>query len=782
MLRHNLILIYRSLKKDRSTFLINLIGLSSGLACALLIFFWINDELGVDKFHEKDRRLYQVLQTDGIETQEATPAILAASLLEEIPEVEYAVSVVPPSFNSSRGVISVDDVKIKSVGQYVSKDYFNLFTYKLIQGKEEEALSSKNGMVISEALAVKLFTSAENALGKTLEWNSQTVSGACFVSGVFESPPSNATVQFDFLLSYEWFEEFHPAAGWGSSSPRTYVVLEEEADYSQVDLKINDYVRSKNPDSNSTFFLQQYSSRYLYGTYENGKIAGGRIEYIRLFSIIGGLLLIIACINFMNLSTAKASRKIKEVGVKKAMGADRKSLVIQYLGESVMMAFIALIVSLVAVKLLLPQFSYITGKSLELDLSSETLFILVGFTVFTGLLSGSYPALVISGFKPSRVLKGKIDSAAGGEVWIRKGLVFFQFAVAVILMVFVWVVYSQIDLIQSKDLGYARDQVVYFDVDKPSGTFLGELRNIPGVVHVGGGNMVAGKSLGNTNDLVWEGKSPDQNILFSNFWVSYGLIETLGMEVVAGHPFSEDFGATDQLIFNESAIEKMNMEDPVGKRVTINGEERQIVGVVRDFHFESLYEEVKPCAVLLAPMEYAPRISVKIESGSEKAVLASIKNVYGKHMPGVVFDFKFMDEDYQAQYVAEQRVSILSGYFSVFTILISCLGLFGLAAFTAEKRVKEIGIRKVLGASEWKIIALFTRDFAAIVTCAVVVALPLSYYLSQNWLSGFVYRIDLEWWYFAGVGMLTLIIALLTVSFQSVKAALMNPVESLQNE
>jgi hypothetical protein len=509
--------------------------------------------------------------------------------------------------------------------------------------------------------------------------------------------------------------------------------------------------------------------------------AGGRIDYLRLFSAIALFILAIACINFMNLSTAKSSGRIKEVGIKKVVGASRKTLIFQYIGESVVLASLSLFVAIFLVELCLPQFNQITGKHLRLVFDISLVLSILAITLVTGLLAGSYPALYLSGFRPSVILKGKITPSAP-EAWARKGLVVFQFAIAIVLIVSVWVVNEQIGLVHTKNIGYERDQVVYFDTPNMSNAFLSEIKNIPGVINAGGGNLTAGGSLGGSDGVDWEGKSPENKTFFTNLWATYHLIETLGMDMASGRAFSEDFGSPDQVIFNETAIAMMRLKDPIGKSVRIRGEERRIVGVVKDFHFESLYEKVKPLALLLAPVEVAPRVSVKIQAGTEKATLDHLQRVFQKHNYGLPFSFTFMDEDYQRLYASEQRVAALSKYFAVLAIFISCLGLYGLAAFTAEQRTKEIGIRKVLGASVASIMGLLSKDFVKLVLVAIVIATPLSWYGMSKWLQDFSYRIDLEWWVFLITGGLALLIALLTVSFQAVKAALTNPVKSLRSE
>ncbi len=621
-------------------------------------------------------------------------------------------------------------------------------------------------------------------MGKTLEWSEGKNSELFFIAGVFESPPANATNQFDLLLCYELFLKDRAwLETWTSSDPRAFVILREGTSADQFNDKIANFTKSKDKHSNATLFIQRYSDHYLYGHFENGIQAGGRIEYVKLFSVIAVFILVIACINFMNLSTAKASRRIKEVGIKKAIGAGRKALILQYLGESMLMAFVSLGVAILVSDLLLSPFNLVTGKDLTLAMDTHFIFSAFGITIITGLLAGSYPAFYLSAFSPAAVLKGKLMTSVG-EVWARKGLVIFQFTLSVILIVSVMVVYRQMGFIHSKNLGYKRDNIVYFDTEKVSDAFMSELKNVPGVINAGRFYHDMTGNHGGTYALDWEGKNPNDLIGFGNLEVGYDLIETLGFEMADGKSFSEDYGSIDQIIFNEAAIETMGLKDPVGKTINIWGFKRQIVGVVKNFHFESLYEKVKPCFLFLVPMiENTPsKIMVKIQAGTERETLEHLQTFYQRHNPGLPFDFSFLDNDYQRLYASEQRVATLSRYFAGIAILISCLGLFGLVAFTAERRLKEIGIRKILGSSSMGIVYLLSGDFTKMVLVAIFVALPVSYFVAKDWLDSFAYKTELELWYFAGAGLAALLIAWVTVGMQTVKAARVNPTECLRDE
>ncbi len=788
MFRHNLLIIYRSFKRFKSTFIINLLGLSTGLASALLIYLWVDNELHIDKFHEKDARLYHVmeshLQNDGWNTMIETSGAAADALAAEIPEVEYATAVAPPTWPGfDKFVLSVDQVDIRATGQYAGKDYFNIFSYDLIEGSADQVLADKNSIVISEDLAIKLFHRKQNVVGKSIEFQHNR---EFIVSGVFENVPAVSSTQFDFVLSFETFKDMKPwAADWNSSGPRVYLLLREGTDVDAFNKKIEDFSAKKTGSdlAHRKTFVIRYSDLYLYGNYENGVQSGGRIEYVKLFSLIAVFILMIACINYMNLSPATATRRIKEVGVKKARGAGRKRLILQYMGESMLMTILSLLAAIALVSMVLPQFNVITGQQLALRFDGALALSLVGISFFTGVIAGSYPALYLSGFNPVTVLKGKLNSSVS-EVWVRQGLVGLQFALSIVLIVSVLVVYKQIEFVQRQNLGYNRDNVIYFDVEgrvrENAETFLSEIKRIPGIQSAASSthDMVGhGWSTG----LGWEGKGTDEYIPVEIMAVNQDFLETMGMQMKDGRFFSRDFPAdTTKVIFNEAAIDVMGLDNPIGKKAM----GREIIGVVKNFHFESFHFDVKPQLFTLHGKAFAPPslIIARIEAGKETETLERLNALYKSYNPGFPFEYTFLDDVYQREYTSEQRVSVLSRYFAGLAILISGLGLFGLAAFTAQRRIKEIGIRKILGASEFGIIRLLTGDFTKIVMLAIVIGLPISYFAASKWLEDYAYKIDLKWWYFAGAALAALLIAWFTVSLQTVKAATINPAQCLKEE
>lgn len=798
MFINNLRLAWRNFVRDRQFSFLNLVGLSTGLACAFLIYLWISDERSVDRFNEKDSQLYQVLKTslnaDGtIETHETTPGLLAQAMANEIPEVEYAVSVV----TDNTGILSAGDKHIKARPQFAEEDFFNVFSYRIIHGDRSKILSDKHGVLLSDKLALKLFNTTENIIGQPIAWDGEDMlDGTYFVSGIFETPPSNASIQFDILFSYTlYYDTFHEKYGldkWYSNNPSTYVILKSGTDVKQFNNKIRDFSKAKYSAAHGDkdlkwegiIFVQRYSDKYLYNRYENGVQAGGRIEYVRLFSIIAIFILVIACINFMNLATARASRRRKEVGIKKVMGAQRRTLVLQYMGESMLMTLLSLTVAILIVYLVLPQFKEITGKDFYLHFDTNLILAALSITLFTGLLAGSYPALYLSGFKPARVFKGKLNTSIG-ESWIRRGLVVFQFTISVILIISVLVVYKQMGLIQTKNLGYNKDNIIQFanegKLRDDLGTFLSEIRKMPGVVNASSmdGDMVGNHSGG--GGISWPGQLPGQGIEFAGLDVDYDLMETLNLKMAGGRFFSRQFGSEDdKVLLNEAAIAAMGLKNPVGQTITMWGAKKQIIGIVKNFNFESLYEPIGP--FFFRFQQNNSNVLVKIKAGKERETIASVEKFYKSYNLGLPFEYKFLDDDYRQLYASEQRVSVLSRYFSGIAIIISCLGLFGLAAFTAQKRQKEIGIRKVVGASVSNIATMLSKDFLKLVLVAVLIAFPLSWWALNKWLNDFAYRINIGAGVFLIAGVSIIFITVLTVSFQAIRAAIANPVKSLRTE
>lgn len=790
MLKHNLLITYRGFLKNKTTFLINWIGLSTGLAGVLLIYLWVHDEMSVDKFHKKDSQLYQVMinfeDHRGVQTWETSPLPLTKALQEEFPEVESGAFInnsFLPKGKIRQGEYSTDASRI-----FASEDFFDVFSYDLIQGNKQQVLAGKDNMVISEKLALELFESTENIIGKTVEWSHpyyEEFNGPFQISGIFETPPANATEQFDAVIHYDLMVKNDPPSTRWSSTPGTnYLILQEGTDIKRFNDKFADYLAAKDESwEGSTPFVQQYSKRYLYGTYENGVQAGGRIEYVKLFSIIALFILLIACINFMNLSTAQASRKMKEIGVKKTMGATKSALVVQFLSESMLMVTLSFIVAAGLVSVFLPQFNIITGKELKWGLALSPFLSIAAILLFTGLVAGSYPAFYLSRFKPVAVLKGE-RSTSSSEHWVRRGLVVFQFALSVIFIVGVAVVDQQMQYTQTKNMGYNRDNVISFQRPRHNDdleVFLAELQQLPGVINASnmGGNILSGWS--DDNGFSLKGQESEEKWDFMSPQIGYDMIETLGMNILEGRSFSKEHNDDrSKIIISESAQKMMQLADPIGQVITNGAVDYEIIGVVDDFHYGSLHIEKKP--LFFRFHIWSLNTMAKIAPGTEQATIGQIEALYKEFHPETAFNFTFLDEDNQRLYEAESRVATLSKYFGFLAIIISCLGLFGLVTFTAERRAKEIGIRKILGSSIWGVVKLLSTDFTRMVIFAILLALPISYLITKRWLDNFAYKIELEWWLFGGAALVTLLIAWSVVGLQTLKTARLNPVECLRDE
>lgn len=784
--KHNLRITYRSFLRHKHSFLINLIGLTAGLACVLSIGLWLADELAMDHFHVNDARLFQVLENieigEGIQTVSGSSAPIAEALEAEMPQVEHAVAVAPPYWPGQDDfMLAVGEKKLRATGQYVGASYFEMFSFKLIVGDAKQVLDQKSNIVISESLAKRLFNDVQAAMGKEI-----TIKQAhtYTVSGIFEDVPPQSTIQFEFVLSFDVMKELSPWVNdWKNGGPRIYVLLKEGVEVEVFNEKITDFISKRVEGSARVPFLVRFSDLYLQGQYENGESVGGRIVYVKLFSIIALFILFIACINFMNLSTAKATRRLKEIGIKKVLGSSRRILMGQYLGEALCISSIASVLALIVVYLFLPVFNDITLKDLSIPFSLSFVGAILGVAFVTGLIAGSYPAIYLSSFSPIRTLKGKLSSSFR-EVWARKGLVVFQFSLTILFIVGVLIVYQQMVFIQSQHKGFTYDQVIYFNVEgaikEKKDIFLAELKKLPGVLNASSTtHQFVGQSWASSS-VEWEGQLPSEEAAFEIAGVHYDFIETMGVDLISGRAFSTAYGSeTEKVILNEAAVEAIGYEEPLGKRITFMGE-KEIIGVISNIHFESFHETLKPMIMILLPA--AHYIVAKLQVEQEKEALENIKALYTNVNPGFTFTYRFLDEAYQKQHEAEQKVAILSRYFAGLAIIISCLGLLGLVAFSAERRLKEISIRKILGSSHWNIILLLSSDFTKMILVSICLALPISYFLAQRWLNEFAYRIELEWWYFGLAAGLAICIAWLTVGTQLVKVAIANPIEILRDE
>ncbi|HVU54480.1 MAG TPA: FtsX-like permease family protein [Puia sp.] len=766
--------------------------------------YGVDDEWHVDRWHEKDSRLFQVLKNasspTGISTDERTPGLLAATLIKEIPEVEYASAVVPLSWFDKKGLLTYGDRRIDASAEFAGADYFSMFSYQLIEGDKDHVLQDNASIVISDKMALKLFNTTAGVVGKSIEWDQKDYNGVYRITGIFATPPANATEQFDIVFNYALFLEKNAKLNdWNNNDPSTFVVLKKGADVEAFNRKIVGLIKARVEGSTTVLWAQRYSDRYLYNHYENGAPDGGRIEYVRMFSLIAVFILVMACINFMNFSTAKAAGRIKETGVKKVIGASRAMLIFQYMGESLILSFLGLLIAMGLVLLLLPQFNRITGKQLSLHFTTGSILVLLGMTVVTGVLSGSYPAIYLSRHRPAVILRNNIKNSLSG-ILVRKGLVVFQFTLSAIFILSVLVIYRQMRLIQTKNLGYNREHVIYFERGGPvsdnkedyapggkyeSGLqdFLQRIKATPGVVNATNFRHNITNRDGGTYDISWPGKDPRKRIDFTDLDAGYDFIETAGVTVKEGRTYSRTYGnERANIIFNETAIRTMGLKDPIGKVIRLWGSDRTIIGVVKDFNFQSLHENIKPCFFDLTVGNRASKIMVRIQGGREAETVARLESLYKAYNQGETFEYRWLDEDYQALYSAETRVADLSKYFAGIAIIISCLGLLGLASFTAQRRQREIGIRKVVGASVRSIVLLLSGDFLMLTGIALVIGFPVSWWMMTRWLHGFAYRIDVGAGVFFLTGGFVIVMTFLSIGLQSVRAALGNPAKTLRSE
>jgi putative ABC transport system permease protein len=784
MIRNYFKIAWRSLLKDKQFTLLNVLGLSAGLACSLLIFLWVSDETSFDKFFKNDERLYRLLEgrNNGGEISYGSESSgrLSTAVKQSLPEIEYAAAVAPAKW-FPQNTLSVNDKDIKANGQYAEKDYFNIFSFQLIDGDKNKVLATPGSIVLSDELATKLLGTTENIIGKPVRFDHDTT---FYVSGIFKKMPANSSQQFDFVLSFDYFKTIKVwVTNWNASGPQNFVLLKKGTDISTFNTKVKNIITSQTGDTTRKVLAVKFSDGYLYNYYENDTRAGERIEYVNLFTALAIFILLIACINFMNLSTAKAARRLKEVGIKKVVGAKRSQLIFQFLAESFLLTVFAMIIAVVLAVVLLPEFNQITGKSIVLHFNWQMVASIAVIALITGFLAGSYPALYISGFKPLAILKGKLNTSTA-ELLSRKGLVVFQFTLSTILIVAVTVIYRQVQFIRNADPGYNKENIVRFTsegkIQTGQETFLSEMREIPGVVNAGYTfhNIVGRKY---SDGLDWPGKDPDDEVYFEVFGVSPNFIETMDMHMKAGRSFSKDFGMDSlNIIINEAAMKAMNLKAPIGAIVRFYGTNRQIIGVVKNFHFESMHQAIKPSFMHLQKGEGT--IVARIKQGNQRQTIAEIENLYKRYNPGFPFTFNFLDEAYQKLYETETRTGTLSGYFAGLAIIISCLGLFGLTAFMAQKRKKEIGIRKVIGAPVAGIIAMLSKDFLKLICIALLIAFPISWWMMNSWLQSYTYKTTITPTLFLMVGMVVIIITLMVIGFQTIKAAIANPVKSLRTE
>ncbi|MBC5993705.1 ABC transporter permease [Pontibacter cellulosilyticus] len=786
MLKNYLKMAYRNLMRHKVFSLINISGLALGMTCSILIMLWVKDELSFDQYHSNIDDLYRVMEVqhypgnDDLITS-ANPGPLAEALKADLPEVKRAARI----FWDTQMLFNYGDKTLKQTGRYVDPEFLQMFSFPLLHGDANQALSQPKSVLLTQEMAENIFGSADAAVGKLLKVDNKE---SYRVTGVLANVPENSSIQFDFLMPMQdllskpdmaWLKE------WGNNGIRSYVQLQPGADVAAFNKKIEFFIKKYQEDTHIDLFVQPVADMYLYGDFKSNPKGSGKIETVRLFSVIALFILVIACINFMNLATARSAKRAKEVGVRKAIGASKSALIGQFMVESVLVAFLALFLSLNIAGMVLPQFNELTGKAISFDLSNPSLILLLlGVALFTGLISGSYPALFLSSFNPAVVLKGTVKLNKRVAVF-RQGLVVFQFILSALLIISTLVVYLQLHYIRTKDIGMNRDNVVYLplegELNKRYEQVKRDLQQVPGITGVSAGSEVPLYVGNSTGNFEWEGKDPDTNILFSRLWVDYHFIETMDIKLKEGRTFSKEFGTdTANYIINEEAARLMQLQNPVGEWLGQDDERGKIIGVVKNFHTSPAQVNTQPIIITLG--SGSQFLFARIATGKTTDALAGVEGVIKRHNPAFPFEYHFLDDDYEKIYKSEAIMGKLTTYFAVIAIIISCLGLFGLALFTAEQRTKEIGVRKVLGASVANIVFMLSKDFLKLVLIANLIALPLSWYVMQLWLNGYVYRTEVSWWIFAGTFITTIIIALFTLSFHAVRAAVANPVTSLRTE
>ncbi len=789
MIKNYLKIAWRNLWKSKVFSAINILGLSLGLAISILILLWVQNELSIDSFHANSSRLYAVFERQYYDHktmgQYSVPGVLANEMKKIIPEVEYATNI----GYINQATFRVGSKVLKLEGTSTDSDFFKMFSYPLVQGNAQTALNTPLSIAISRKMAEDFFGSPQAAIGKTIRYENKKDFD---ITAVFENLPENTSEKFDYLINWDNFLKDNSwAKEWGNNGPMAYVMLRADANPVLVDKKITRFLDKYSKAQSTTFRvelgLQKFGDVYLHSDFENGEPAGGRIEYVNLFSIVAIFILLIACINFMNLTTARSVKRSREIGVRKVVGAVRSVLIRQFIGEAIFLTCIAAVISIILIVILLPVFNSVTQKQISYPFNHISFWLwLTGLTFLTGFLSGSYPALFLSSFNPVKVLKGT-PKLSVGSAWFRKGLVVFQFVLSVILIVGTIIISKQVNFIQTKNLGYDRENLIYIplegDLTAKYEIFKNEALKMPGIQSITRITYTPTNFVTSTGGVKWEGKDPNLNVEFTQVSVGYDFVPTMKLKIADGRDYSRDF-ATDSLgyMINETALKKIGYADPVGKPLTMWGQKGKIIGVLKDFHFNSLHDSIQPLIVRLRENEQFGNILVRTKQEQTKQALASLNTLCRKLNPNFAFNYTFSDEEYQKLYNNEQIIGKLSDIFAFLAILISCLGLLGLAIFTAEQRVKEISIRKVMGASVSSLFALLSSEFLVLVFISLLIAFPLAWFAMNKWLQHYAYHTKMEWWVFAFAGLIAILITLLTVSFQAVKAAIVNPVKSLRSE
>ena len=778
---------FRNLAKNKGFSAINISGLAIGMASAMLILTWIQNEISYDQFHENKERIYEAWNraefSGELNCWNTTPKILARTLEHDLPEVERAVRV----DWGSNFLFSIGDKRLTVPGTIVDSGFLKMFSFPLLKGNPSTVLNDMHSIVLTESLAKKLFDK-EDAIGKTIKIDNKE---NFTVTGILKDLPKNTRFDFEYLIPWSYKRSIgDDDQNWGNNSTRTYVLLKPNTTLASVAPKIK--VLKRKYDTNEPkweMFLYPINRWRLYSSFTNGKEdGGGRIEYVRLFGIIAAFILLIACINFMNLSTARSEKRAKEVGIRKVVGAQKIFIIGQFIGESVLMAFLAGIIAVTIVIITLPSFNLLIGEKIIIHYNAASSWLAVlGFILLTGILAGSYPAFFLSSFQPVQVLKGTFKKAHA-LVTPRKVLVVLQFTFAIVLIICTLIVRQQIEHAQNRETGYNKNNLIYHlfsgDIEKNFGLIKNELLNTGVASSITKTSAPLTRSWSDGWGQEWEGKDPNDKTDFFRYNQDEGLGVTAGLEFISGRDFDLKQYPTDSsaMIINESALKVMKFKNPIGKIVKDIGQEWHIVGVIRDFILTSPYEPTRPMLILGAKSWFQTVLIKLNHTTSTSNNLKKAEIIFKKYNPEYPFEYKFIDEDYARKFEDEKRIGTLAALFAGLTIFISCLGLFGLATYMAENRIKEIGVRKVLGASVAGIAALLSKDFLKLVIISFIVAVPIAWWAMYTWLQDYSFRVTIQWWVFAMAGLVSVLIAVVTVSYQAIKAAIANPVKSLRTE
>jgi ABC-type antimicrobial peptide transport system permease subunit len=786
MLKNYFKIAWRNLTNNKAFTFINVAGLAVGMAASILILLWVQFEISVDRFHKNSDRVYAVWRNSSMQgevnTWDYTPAPYAPTMKEQFPEVEEVARIT----EWDQQLLTFGDNNFYEEATFTDPGFFKMFSFDALEGDPVAALSEPGNIVLTASVAKKLFGD-ETAIGKRVMVAKQL---DFEVKAIIKDLPANTDFPFTVFLPFKKLESMGWADDyWRNNSYRTFTLLNENTELSSFNQKFADFTVSNSDIENINDFLFPVRDLHLYSKFENGTSVGGKIELIRLFGIVSIIVLILAAINFVNLSTAQSDKRSKEVGIRKISGAGKGMLIGQFLAESTLIALSAYLLALLIVSISFEGFKAFVGLELE-DPFSQPYFwaISVVYVFVTGILAGSYPAFLLSSFKPTVIFKSNMGAKNNFGLKPREVLVVFQFAVVVTLISCVWIVRDQMQFVQNRDLGINKDNLIFHPVTesmrKNKLTLRNELLALPDVAEVSYTFSPLTSIYSDTDGMKWEGKDPDYRPSIRRMGTDANLVKTAGMELIAGRDIDIYTFPNDSLsaILNEKTVETMGFEDPIGQVITDGDLTFTVVGVVKDFIMESPFEDVVPIMVM-GPKRNLNFIHIRfMENRDDLNSLASVEAVFNKFNPDSPFEYKFVDQEHARKFLSQQRTAKLTSLFTGLAVVISCMGLFGLATFIAERRKKEISVRKVLGASIGSVVGLISSEFTKLVLISVLIGIPATWYFMSDWLETFAYRTTIDWTLFLWTGGLTLLVALLTVSAQAIKAAMVNPAETLKSE